>query len=124
MYIEPYIAMPMMVFAVFGIIYLIYILQRSLGRRRKKQKGIYTVLVSAKDREEDIEGIVRDFILHAKMDDYGDKLLNIILLDLGSEDDTKKIMERLARKYSIIKLIKPEEATSYIESLVYDLSSQ
>lgn len=124
MFIEPYIAIPMIVFAVLGIIYLAYLLQRSLGRKKREQKGIYTLVLSAKDREEDIEGIVRDFILNAKMDGFEDKLLNIILLDLGSEDDTSRIMERLSREYTIVDHIQPDETTSYIRSLVYDVSRQ
>ena len=117
MFIEAYIAIPLMAFAALGIIYLIYLLQRSLGHKQKKQRNIYSLIISAKDRANDIEAIVRDFILDAKMGTIQGELLNILLLDLGSKDDTAAIMKRLSKEYTLVKHIRPEDLTGYIRSL-------
>ena len=118
MYIEPYIVIPLWIFAIFGFLYFLFRVFVSLGGIRKKKKKVYTLVISAKNQEEAIEGMVRGFILNAGLDSTEEKLLQIVLIDLGSCDRTPKIMESLSRDYSVVKLIKPEDLPGYLRSLL------
>lgn len=118
MYINAYIAILLWVFAIYGFIYFIMRLFISLPPIKRRKKGVYTLVVSAKNQEEAIEGVVRSFILQSSLDSTEEKLLQIVLLDLGSEDETPKIMEKLGREYSVVKLLKPEELSGYVKGLV------
>jgi hypothetical protein len=118
MYIDPYLVIPLWIFGIFGFMCFLLRVLTGFNLRKRKKNGVYTLIVSAKNQEEVIEGVVRDLILKAGLDLTEEKLLQIVLLDLGSGDKTPKIMERLYRDYSIIKLLKPEELPGYIRSLV------
>lgn len=118
MYIDSYIAILLWAFAIYGFFYFMMRLYTSLLLIKRKKKGVYTLVVSAKNQEEAIEDIVRSFILQSSLDSTEEKLLQIVLLDLGSGDKTPKIMESLSREYSVVKLLKPEELPGYVKGLV------
>ena len=118
MYIEPYIVIPLWIFAIFGFLYFLFRVFVSLGGIRKKKKKVYTLVISARNQEDAIEGMVRGLLLNAGLDSTEEKLLQIVLIDLGSGDRTPKIMESLCRDYSVVKLIKPEDLPGYLRSLL------
>jgi glycosyltransferase involved in cell wall biosynthesis len=51
------------------------------------------------------------------MDSSEEKLMQIVLLDTGSADNTPKIMENLAYDYSVIKIVKPDNLAEYLKTL-------
>jgi len=118
MYIDTYIAIPLWIFAIFGFFYFILRVYATIDLFRRRRQGAYTLVISARNQEEAIEGIVRGFILKAGLDSTEEKLLQIVLLDMGSTDKTPKIMEHLSRDYSVIKLIKPDDLAVYLKSLI------
>jgi hypothetical protein len=118
MYIDAYIAIPLWVFTLYGFYCLLMRVFTGLNLIRQKKKGVYTLIVSAKNQEEAIEGVVRGFILKSGMDSTEEKLLQIVLLDLGSGDKTPEIMESLGRDYSVVKLLRPDDLPSYVKGLV------
>jgi hypothetical protein len=118
MYIDAYIVVPLWIFAIFGFLHFVLRVFVSLDLVKRKKNGVYTLVVSAKNQEEAIEGVVRGFILKAGLDSTEEKLLQVVLLDLGSGDKTPKIMESLCRDYSVIKLLKPDDLPGYLRSLV------
>lgn len=118
MYIDTYLVLPLWIFSIFGFICFLLRVLMGFNLRKRKKKGVYTLIVSAKNQEEVIEGVVRDLVLRSGLDLTEEELLQIVLLDLGSDDKTPKIMEGLYRDYSIVKLLKPEELPAYIRSLV------
>jgi hypothetical protein len=118
MYIDAYIAIPLWVFALYGFYCLLMRVFTGLNLIRQKKKGVYTLIVSAKNQEEAIEGVVRSFILKSGIDSAEEKLLQIVLLDLGSGDKTPEIMESLGRDYSVVKLLRPDDLPSYVKGLV------
>lgn len=65
-----------------------------------------------------MEGLVRGFILKAGMDTTEEKLLQIVLLDMGSIDGTLKIMENLSYDYSVIELVKPDDLPVFLNNLI------
>ena len=118
MFIDNYIAIPLWIFAIFGFLYFLLRLFNSLGFIRQMKKGVYTLVVSAKNQEDAIEGVIRGFILKVGLDSFEEQLLQIVLVDLGSRDKTTKIMEKLDHEYSIIKIIKPEDLISYFTKTI------
>lgn len=108
MYLDLYIAIPLWIFAIFGFIYFLIRVFVSLDLYNQKKQGVYTLIISAKNQEEVIEGVVRSFILKSGLDSSEEKLLQIILLDNGSSDCTPQIMKNLSRDYSVIKVVKPD----------------
>lgn len=118
MYIDTYIAIPLWVFAIFGLFYFVLRVLATLDYfRQKKQRG-HTLIISAKNQEEIIEGVVRSFIFKTGLDSTEEELLHIVLLDMGSMDGTNRIMERLSKSYSVVKLIKPDDLAGYLKTLI------
>jgi len=117
MYLDLYIAVPLWIFAIFGFLYFLLRVFVSLDLYKRQKQGVYTLLISAKNQEDIIEGVVRGFILKAGMDSSEEKLMQIVLLDTGSADNTPKIMENLAYDYSVIKIVKPDNLAEYLKTL-------
>lgn len=66
------------------------------------------MIVAVKNQEDEIEGFLRTLnfrILYGKED----SVENILVLDLNSSDNTKKIVEKFAFKYPNIKVINWDE---------------
>lgn len=97
MFIDTYIAIPLWIFGIFGFIYLSLRMFDALDcfNFNKKNRNLYTVVITCKNQEENIEGIVKDLILKAKLYGAEDQLLNIMLVDHNSKDKTPVIIERL-----------------------------
>ena len=118
MYLESYIAIPLWTFAIFGFFYFIVRVIATVQLFKQRKQGVYTLVISAKNQEEAIEGVVRSFILKAGLDSTEEKLLQIVLMDTGSKDATPKIMENLSREYAVIKLIRPDDLGVYLKTLI------
>lgn len=117
-YIPTYLVIPLWIFALFGVICLVW---RLLGGVRWKGpigSGKYSVIISAKNQQETLEGLVRGFIIKAGLDGSEESLFNIVLVDVGSRDDTPKIMRSLAEEYCFIKLIPPGQLPVYLNDLM------
>ncbi|NLB41194.1 MAG: hypothetical protein GX815_02865 [Clostridiales bacterium] len=118
MYLDVYIAIPLWIFAIFGFIYFLFRVYMSLDLYRKRKQGACTLVISAKNQEDIMEGLVRGFILKAGMDSTEEKFLQIVMLDMGSTDGTLKIMENLSYDYTMIKLLKPDDLPIFLNNLI------
>ena len=77
-------------------------------------KGIY-LLVAVKDQEENIEYFLRNVlfrIIYSK-----EEIKNLIIIDLNSKDNTKKIIEKLQKEYEQINLLSWKECKELIENI-------
>lgn len=117
MFIDVYTAIFLWTFAIFGVILFILKIYQSTRYVKKIDKGKLSVIISAKDQQDIIEGIVRGFVLRAELESRDDLHLNIVLVDAGSNDETADIMERLREEYCFIKLLEPEELSAYLDSM-------
>ena len=118
MYIDTYIAIPLWVFAIFGFFYFLLRTFATLDLyRQKKQRG-HALIISARNQEDVIEGIVRGLIIKAGLDSTEEKLLHILLLDMGSMDETNRIMKNLSKNYSVVKMMKPDDLSRYLKTLM------
>ena len=89
--------------ALYGIIEIIKTLFYIHSCNKIKTDGI-NIIVTVKNQEDKIEGFLRSLnfrLLYGK-EDY---IENIIVLDLNSTDNTKKIIENLTNEITSIKLI-------------------
>lgn len=76
--------------------------------------GIYFI-IAVKNQEEKIEGFLRNILFRII---YGkEEIDNIIVLDLNSEDETKKIIENLSKEYEQIKILNFKECKELFENI-------
>ncbi|MFY9176875.1 MAG: glycosyltransferase [Caldicoprobacterales bacterium] len=119
MYLPTYMAVSLWIFALFGFICLI--IRVIMGYRWKGQagKGQYSIIISARNQQETIEGLIRGFILKSGINGQEDALFNVVLVDGDSSDDTPEIMKRLAKEYCCVKFVNSEELPSYLKGFWY-----
>ncbi|HHT65916.1 MAG TPA: hypothetical protein GX017_07500 [Clostridiales bacterium] len=118
MYIDTYIAIPLWIFAIFGLFYFVLRLYTTWDLFRSRKQGTHTLVISARNQEQVIEGMVRGLILKAGLDSTQERLLQVVLLDMGSNDKTPEIMENLSRDYSVVKLVQLDELAAYLKKLI------
>ena len=76
--------------------------------------GIY-FLVVVKNQEENIEGFLRNLLFRII---YGkEELKNILVVDLNSKDNTKKIVENLEKEYEQINLLNIKDCKELIDNI-------
>ena len=112
MYIPTYMAVSLWVFALFGIISLIIRVIMGFKWKGKSGKGKYSVIISARNQEDTIEGLIRGFILKTGVDGQEEALFNVVLVDADSSDDTPEVMKRLAKEYCFVKFVNCQELLS------------
>ena len=74
---------------------------------------IYTVMV-VRNREETIEGMIRSAAWRALSQRGGKYINDIVVLDLGSEDDTSDILQQLEREYDFLHVMNRDD---YIDAV-------
>lgn len=77
-------------------------------------KGTY-LMVAVKNQEESIECYLRNLLFRII---YGkEEVKNILVVDLNSKDNTKKIVEKLEKEYEQINLINWKECKELMENI-------
>ena len=77
-------------------------------------KGIYFI-ITVKNQEESIECFLRNLLFRII---YGkEEIKNILVVDLNSKDNTKKIVEKLSNEYEKIKLLTWKECRELMENI-------
>lgn len=77
-------------------------------------KGIY-LFVAVKNQEDKIEGFLRNLLFRVI---YGkEEIENMIVVDLNSQDNTKKIIENLEKEYEQINLMNWKECKELLENI-------
>ena len=80
-----------------------------------KADGIY-IIIATKNQENKIEGFLRTILFRIM---YGkeDCVKDVIVADLGSTDDTVKILNKLSKDYNEIKVLNWKECKEVIDSI-------
>ncbi len=92
-------------FAAFGIVQMVAGVICSARRRKCDDVLSYRVLV-LKDCQDSVEGLIRAIGWEDVRDD-------LIVVDLGSTDETPKILEKLERELDFLWVMTPEEYREY-----------
>ena len=93
---------------------VLYFLYAFILEKEKLLVSPYTVLC-VKNQAESIEATLRSLAWHIMSQNRTNKITDIIVVDLGSTDETFDILVCLAREYDFIH---PMHKESYIELLV------
>ena len=103
------------VFAIYGVIEFIKIIYYTITYTNLKSDGIYFI-IATKNQEDKIEMFIRTILFRIL---YGkeNNIKNIILTDLNSEDNTKKILENMKKDYSIIKTMNWKNCKELIDNI-------
>ena len=80
-----------------------------------KSNGIY-MIIGVKNQEEEIEGVLRSIVFKIL---YGreEKIKDIIVADLNSNDNTKQIIQKLEEEYECIKVVNWRECKEIIDAV-------
>ena len=102
-------------FALYGLCKIIKNIIYICTYTNLKSDGIY-IIVAAKNQENKIEGFLRTMLFRIL---YGKEELvkDVIVTDLDSTDDTMKILEKLSKDYSEIKVVNWKECKEVIDSV-------
>lgn len=103
------------VLALYGLFEIIKTIIYTYTYTNLKADGIY-VIVAAKNQEKKIEGFLRSLlfrIIYGKEENVKD----IIVVDLNSTDETKKIMEKLSEDYDVIKMSNWRDCKELIDNI-------
>ena len=90
------------VLALYGLFEIVKTIIYTYTYTNLRADGIY-VIIAAKNQEKKIEGFVRSFLFRLL---YGkeEHVKDVIVVDLNSTDETKKILEKLSCDYDNIKI--------------------
>ena len=74
------------------------------------------MIIATKNQEQKIEGFIRTLLFRLI---YGKEELikDVIVTDLGSKDDTEKILNKLSKDYNCIKLANWKDCKEVIDSI-------
>lgn len=103
------------VLALYGLFELIKTIIYTYTYTNLKADGIY-VIIAAKNQEKKIEGFLRSFLFRLL---YGkeENIKDVIVVDLNSTDETKKIIEKLGHDYENIKISNWRDCKEIIDSV-------
>ena len=101
--------------AIYGFIEIIKNIFYICTYTKLKSDGIY-LIIATKNQEKQIEGFLRNFLFRII---YGkeETVKQIIVADLGSNDNTKEIVDRMEMDCGQIKSLNWKECKEIIESI-------
>ena len=77
-------------------------------------RGIYFI-IAVKNQEDKIECFLRNLVFRII---YGkEEIKNILIVDLNSKDNTKKIVENLSKEYEQINLVTVKECKELMDNI-------
>lgn len=102
------------IFAVYGVMQLCFRFAAGLRPPGEVRVGdVYTVM-TVRNQEETIEGMIRSAAWKSVLRQGGRTINDIVVLDLGSEDETRDILQRLEREYDFVHVMSRED---YIDAV-------
>ena len=103
------------VLALYGLLEIIKHIIKIYTYTKLESNGIYFI-IATKNQENKIEGFLRTILFRII---YGkeDIIKNLIIADLNSDDDTRKILDKLSEEYGDIKVVNWTECKEIIENV-------
>jgi len=95
-------------FACYGVVSLIASIIESINKEKKSKNPGVKLVILLKDQQDTIEGIIRAMLSEeVSKGIVSDGKLYIV--DMGSQDETLKILKKLKRKYDTIEIFNMDE---------------
>ena len=111
---ETFISIIIWTLALYGLFEIIKNIIYICTYTHLNSKGIYFI-IAVKNQEDKIECFLRNIIFRIV---YGkEEIRNILIVDLNSKDNTKKIVENLSKEYEQISLLSWKECNEIIENV-------
>lgn len=103
------------VLAIYGLIEITKTIYYTVTCTKLKSDGIYFI-IAVKNQEKEIEMFIRSTIFRIL---YGkeENIKNIIITDLGSNDNTKKIIKKLSEDYDFINNMEWKNCKELIDTI-------
>ncbi len=98
-------------FAAYGIVQLVVKGMLSLRLRESREDVLTYRVLALKDCEDTVEGLIRSIA-------WEDIRENLIVLDLGSTDETREILQRLEREFDFLCVMTTAEYQVYLEEVL------
>lgn len=102
-------------FAIFGVIQFCKYIMESIFEFFRKKEEDQLIVITVKNQQDHIEGILRSVVWKSLNHKRGRQVPNILVVDLGSTDDTYTILERLCKEYQFLAVT---DKQGYIDLLL------
>ena len=111
---ETFITIVIWTLALYGLFEIIKNIIYICTYTKLNSNGMYFI-IAVKNQEEKIECFLRNILFKII---YGkEEIKNILVVDLNSKDNTKKIIENLSKEYEQINLLTLKECKELIENI-------
>lgn len=111
---ETFISIIIWTLALYGLFEIIKNIIYICTYTHLNSNGMYFI-IAVKNQEDKIECFLRNLIFRIV---YGkEEIKNILVVDLNSKDNTKKIVENLSKEYEQINLLSWKECNEVIENI-------
>ena len=100
-------------FAFYGILHITMDIASGVAQRRFSELARSHTVITVKDRENDVEGIIRSLAWKQLNLASCGTIPELYAVDLGSCDGTYEILERLALEYDFLRVLHKNE---YVEA--------
>jgi cellulose synthase/poly-beta-1,6-N-acetylglucosamine synthase-like glycosyltransferase len=105
-------------FAVYGAIQMGFNIYNTLTDIQYKKDDIY-IIVTVKNQQDTIEGIIRSIVWRSLNNHHGGTVPNILVVDMGSTDDTLKILNKLCGEYDFIQVTDSEGYMKILQKIIH-----
>jgi glycosyltransferase involved in cell wall biosynthesis len=96
--------------AVYGLFSIFYSISRYFFDAGKSRRNLtFSIILIVRNQEDAIEGIIRSIARRGFLDGNEGILLNLIVVDDYSRDQTPEILRFLAREYKFLKVVRMEK---------------
>lgn len=96
--------------AVYGLFNIFYSISRYFFDAGKSMRNpTFSIILIVRNQEDAIEGIIRSIARRGFLDGNEGILLNLIVVDDYSRDQTPEILRFLAREYKFLKVVRMEK---------------
>lgn len=105
-------------FAIYGIIQMVMNIYTWLHNMHFKKNDDVYIIVTVKNQQETIEGIIRSIVWKSLNNIHGGIVPNILVVDMGSTDETPRILDRLHLEYDFIQVTDSEGYAKMLEKII------
>jgi len=106
--------------AVYGVIQMcLKLCDYLMNLRFDKKKGDIHIVITVKNQQDTIEGIVRSVVWKNLNNHNGGVIPEILIVDMGSTDDTPEILKRLHEEYDFIQVTDSQGYLKFLEKVLH-----
>ena len=111
---ETFLSIAIWTLALYGLFEIVKNVIYICTYTKLNSNGMYFI-IAVKNQEEKIEYFLRNLLFRVI---YGkEEINNILIIDLNSKDNTKKIVENLSKEYEQISLLNWKDCKELIENI-------